>query len=128
MIWQPDLIDMRDREGIVQVFFDPDRADALKAFGLLNPRNILHSGYGHCARDAKTSMRDMATGEIEVLASSHYHHQTQTTAAGRCQPRYHRRASQVPLSDLRRPNGAAPENSRQNYQPGSAVLWTITVS
>ena len=63
------FIDMRDREGIVQVFFDPDTAEALKlASELRNEFCIKVTGTVR-ARDAKNVNADMATGEIEVLAS-----------------------------------------------------------
>lgn len=64
------FIDMRDREGIVQVFFDSDRADALKlVFELRNEFCIQVTGIVR-ARDEKNINRDMAIGEIEVLAFS----------------------------------------------------------
>ncbi|WP_417642621.1 aspartate--tRNA ligase [Enterobacter kobei] len=63
------FIDMRDREGIVQVFFDPDRADALKlASELRNEFCIKVTGTVR-RRDEKNINSDMATGEIEVLAT-----------------------------------------------------------
>ena len=63
------FIDMRDREGIVQVFFDPDRADVLKlAAELRNEFCIQVTGIVR-RRDDKNINSDMATGEIEVLAS-----------------------------------------------------------
>ncbi|EGH2113536.1 aspartate--tRNA ligase [Salmonella enterica] len=64
------FIDMRDREGIVQVFFDPDRADALKLASELRNEFCIQVTGTVRARDAKNVNTDMATGEIEVLASS----------------------------------------------------------
>lgn len=63
------FIDMRDREGIVQVFFDPDRADALKLASELRNEFCIQVTGTVRARDAKNVNADMATGEIEVLAS-----------------------------------------------------------
>ena len=63
------FIDMRDREGIVQVFFDPDRADALKLASELRNEFCIQVTGTVRARDAKNVNAEMATGEIEVLAS-----------------------------------------------------------
>ena len=63
------FIDMRDREGIVQVFFDPDRQEAFQlASELRNEFCIQISGTVR-ARDDKNKNPDMATGEIEVFAT-----------------------------------------------------------
>ena len=64
------FIDMRDREGIVQVFFDPDRADALKLASELRNEFCIQVTGTVRARDEKNVNGEMATGEIEVLASS----------------------------------------------------------
>ena len=58
------FIDMRDREGIVQVFFDPDRADALKLASELRNEFCIQVTGTVRARDAKNVNADMATGEI----------------------------------------------------------------
>ena len=63
------FIDMRDREGIVQVFFDPDRADALKLASELRNEFCIQVTGTVRARDEKNINSDMATGAIEVLAS-----------------------------------------------------------
>ncbi|EXU76130.1 aspartate--tRNA ligase [Erwinia mallotivora] len=63
------FIDMRDREGIVQVFFDPDRQDAFKlASELRNEFCIQLTGLVR-ARDEKNKNSEMATGDIEVFAT-----------------------------------------------------------
>ncbi|WP_276971156.1 aspartate--tRNA ligase [Tatumella ptyseos] len=64
------FIDMRDREGIVQVFFDPDYAQAFSlASELRNEFCISLEGVVR-ARDERNKNTDMATGEVEVLATS----------------------------------------------------------
>jgi aspartyl-tRNA synthetase len=63
------FIDLRDREGIVQVFFDPDRADALKLASELRNEFCIQVTGTVRARDEKNVNADMATGAIEVLAS-----------------------------------------------------------
>ena len=75
------FIDMRDREGIVQVFFDPDRADALKLASELRNEFCIQVTGTVRARDEKNINRDMATGEIEVLASSLTNHQPRRCSA-----------------------------------------------
>lgn len=64
------FIDMRDREGIVQVFFDPDRAEVLKLASELRNEFCIQVTGTVRARDEKNVNSDMATGDIEVLASS----------------------------------------------------------
>lgn len=62
------FIDMRDREGIVQVFFDPDQKTAFdKAFELRNEFCIQIVGTVRARPDNQIN-KDMATGEIEVFA------------------------------------------------------------
>ncbi len=62
------FIDMRDREGIVQVFFDPDQKAAFdKAFELRNEFCIQIVGTVR-ARPESQANKEMATGEIEVFA------------------------------------------------------------
>lgn len=63
------FIDMRDREGIVQVFFDPDSQETLtRAAELRNEYCVQISGTVR-ARDEKNVNKEMATGEVEVLAA-----------------------------------------------------------
>ena len=62
------FIDMRDREGIVQVFFDPDKPEAFAlASELRNEFCIRVTGVVR-ARPESQINKDMATGEIEVFA------------------------------------------------------------
>ncbi|MFB0974608.1 MAG: aspartate--tRNA ligase, partial [Tolumonas sp.] len=62
------FIDMRDREGIVQVFFDPDKPDAFAlASELRNEFCIRVTGVVR-ARPESQINKDMATGEVEVFA------------------------------------------------------------
>ena len=56
------FIDMRDREGIVQVFFDPDRADALKLASELRNEFCIQVTGTVRAREEKNINADMATG------------------------------------------------------------------
>ncbi|MEC5341750.1 aspartate--tRNA ligase [Brenneria populi] len=64
------FIDMRDREGLVQVFFDPDRQDVLKqAAELRNEFCIQLKGVVRARPDNQIN-KDMATGEVEVLATA----------------------------------------------------------
>ncbi|HGE8463966.1 aspartate--tRNA ligase [Serratia nevei] len=62
------FIDMRDREGIVQVFFDPDQKVAFdKAYDLRNEFCIQIVGTVRSRPDSQIN-KDMATGEVEVFA------------------------------------------------------------
>ncbi|MCY9846928.1 aspartate--tRNA ligase [Pectobacterium jejuense] len=64
------FIDMRDREGLVQVFFDPDRQDAFKlASELRNEFCIQLTGVVR-ARPESQINKDMATGEVEIFANA----------------------------------------------------------
>ncbi|KHS90537.1 aspartate--tRNA ligase [Pectobacterium brasiliense] len=64
------FIDMRDREGLVQVFFDPDRQDAFKlASELRNEFCIQLTGVVR-ARPESQINKGMATGEVEIFATA----------------------------------------------------------
>ncbi len=63
------FIDMRDREGIVQVFFDPDRQDAFRQASELRNEFCVQITGTVRARDEKNKNSEMATGEIEVFAT-----------------------------------------------------------
>ncbi|TKI08246.1 aspartate--tRNA ligase [Martelella alba] len=63
------FIDMRDREGLVQVFFDPDRQAAFAlAAELRNEYCIQLTGTVRPRPDSQIN-NDMATGAVEVLAA-----------------------------------------------------------
>ncbi|WP_025121077.1 MULTISPECIES: aspartate--tRNA ligase [unclassified Serratia (in: enterobacteria)] len=62
------FIDMRDREGIVQVFFDPDQKAAFdKAFELRNEFCIQIVGTVRARPESQVN-KDMMTGGVEVFA------------------------------------------------------------
>ncbi|RJX73744.1 aspartate--tRNA ligase [Vibrio sinensis] len=62
------FIDMRDREGIVQVVVDPDMADAYEvANQLRNEFCIKLTGVVNARPESQVN-QDMATGEVEILA------------------------------------------------------------
>lgn len=63
------FIDMRDREGIVQVFFDPDRQDAFKLASELRNEFCIQLTGTVRARDEKNKNSEMATGEVEIFAT-----------------------------------------------------------
>lgn len=63
------FIDMRDRDGIVQVFFDPDRQDVFKRASELRNEFCIQLTGTVRARDEKNKNREMATGDIEVFAT-----------------------------------------------------------
>ncbi|MGE5451719.1 MAG: aspartate--tRNA ligase [Acidobacteriota bacterium] len=64
------FIDMRDREGLVQVVFDPDRADSFKiAEDVRNEFCLKVTGVVR-ARPAGTENAGLTSGKIEILAHS----------------------------------------------------------
>jgi len=63
------FIDMRDRQGIVQVVIDPEMKEVFKlANTLRNEFCIKFTGEVHARPDSQVN-KDMATGEVEVIAS-----------------------------------------------------------
>ena len=61
------FIDLRDREGIVQVVFDPDTEEHFKRADTVRSEYVLKVTGRVRARDDATVNADMATGSIEVL-------------------------------------------------------------
>ena len=62
------FIDLRDREGIVQVVFDPDRAEIFQMAERVRNEYVLQVKGRVRARDASAVNPNLATGAIEVLA------------------------------------------------------------
>lgn len=64
------FIDLRDREGLVQVFFDPELTDLFtQAADLRNEYCVQLTGTVRARPESQVNA-DMATGEVEVYASS----------------------------------------------------------
>src|SRR5690625_7781007 len=63
------FIDLRDREGIVQVVFDPDAGDHFQLADRVRGEYVLHVTGRVRARDASTVNPNMATGEVEVYGT-----------------------------------------------------------
>ncbi|RRZ95871.1 aspartate--tRNA ligase [Erwinia sp. 198] len=91
------FIDMRDREGIVQVFFDPDRQEAFQLASELRNEFCIQLTGTVRARDEKNKNSEMATGEVEVFA-------TELTIINRAEP--------LPLD----PNQTNSEEARLKYR------------
>ncbi|WP_298723450.1 aspartate--tRNA ligase [uncultured Oceanisphaera sp.] len=62
------FIDMRDREGIVQVFFDPDKAEAYDKASALRAEFCIQMTGVVRARPESQVNKDMATGAVEIFA------------------------------------------------------------
>ncbi|EGR2261687.1 aspartate--tRNA ligase [Vibrio parahaemolyticus] len=62
------FIDMRDREGIVQVVVDPDMADAYEVANTLRNEFCIKLTGEVRVRPESQLNKDMATGEVEILA------------------------------------------------------------
>ena len=61
------FIDLRDREGIAQVVFDPDRAEPFKIADLVRNEYVIRISGRLRLRPEGTANPDRATGEVEVL-------------------------------------------------------------
>lgn len=107
------FIDMRDREGIVQVFFDPDEQQAFTLASELRNEFCIQVTGKVRARDERNKNSDMATGEVEVFA-------TELTIINRSEPlpldSNHVNSEEARLKyrylDLRRPEVAARFKTR----------------
>jgi len=64
------FLDLRDREGIVQVVFDPDTQEHFETADRVRPEYVLQITGRVRARSAATVNPSMATGEIEVLGKT----------------------------------------------------------
>jgi aspartyl-tRNA synthetase len=64
------FIDLRDREGLVQVVFDPDYAEAFKLAEGVRSEFVLKVHGKVRSRPAGTENPNMRTGKVEVLATS----------------------------------------------------------
>ena len=64
------FVDLRDREGLAQVVFSTDRADLLETVKKLRPEFVAAVRGVVRKRDPKSVNPQMATGEIEVVASA----------------------------------------------------------
>jgi len=62
------FLDLRDREGIVQVVFSPNQQDLLDAAKKIRPEYVVAVKGLAKKREARSVNRDMATGEMEVEA------------------------------------------------------------
>jgi aspartyl-tRNA synthetase len=64
------FIDLRDREGIAQIVFDPDREEAFAIADMVRNEYVLRIKGRVRRRPEGTINPDMATGEVEVLGHS----------------------------------------------------------
>ena len=64
------FIDLRDREGIAQIVFDPDREEAFASADMVRNEYVLRISGRVRRRPEGTINPDMATGEVEVLGHS----------------------------------------------------------
>ena len=64
------FIDLRDREGLIQVVFDPDYAEAFKLAEQVRSEYVLKVHGKVRKRPAGTENANLATGKVEVLANS----------------------------------------------------------
>ena len=64
------FVDLRDREGLAQVVFSTDRADLLETVKKLRPEFVAAVRGVVQKRDPKSVNPQMATGEVEVVASA----------------------------------------------------------
>src|SRR4030042_824757 len=62
------FVDLRDREGIIQIVFSPERPDLLEAARKLRPEFVVSVKGPVRKREPRAVNREMATGEIEVEA------------------------------------------------------------
>ncbi|WKX25342.1 aspartate--tRNA ligase [Tatumella ptyseos] len=107
------FIDMRDREGIVQVFFDPDEQKVFERASELRNEFCIQVVGKVRARDERNKNADMATGEVEVYA-------TELTIINRSEPlpldSNHVNSEEARLKyrylDLRRPEVASRFKTR----------------
>ena len=65
------FLDMRDREGVVQVVFDPDTEEHFQRADSVRSEYVLRITGRVRARAAETVNPNMASGEIEVLEGRH---------------------------------------------------------
>lgn len=63
------FVDLRDREGIVQVVFDPDANENFALADKVRPEYVLHVKGKVRARSPATVNANMATGEIEIYGT-----------------------------------------------------------
>jgi len=64
------FVDLRDREGLVQIVFDPDRPEIFRLAEQLRSEYVLQVRGRVRPRPEGTRNPDLATGEIEVLAQA----------------------------------------------------------
>jgi aspartyl-tRNA synthetase len=64
------FIDLRDREGIAQIVFDPDREEAFASADMVRNEYVLRISGRVRKRPEGTINPDMSTGEVEVLGHS----------------------------------------------------------
>jgi len=62
------FVDLRDREGLVQLVFDPDRTEMFRLAEQIRSEYVLQVLGRVRPRPEGTENRDLATGEVEVLA------------------------------------------------------------
>ncbi|MBK1701894.1 aspartate--tRNA ligase [Thiococcus pfennigii] len=63
------FVDLRDRDGLVQVVFDPDRAEVFATAEQVRSEYVLRVVGRVRRRPAGTENEDLATGEVEVLGT-----------------------------------------------------------